>query len=71
VDISDPVLFQSFRYEYPEKSVQLYFFRCGVRAGAATAIGCDDVRWVTPAELSMYEFPPADLPLVRTLQNHG
>jgi 8-oxo-dGTP diphosphatase len=71
IEITDPELFRLIRHDYPEKSVELYFFKCGVRAGEARAIGCDELRWVTPAELSAFEFPPADLPLVRALQNHG
>jgi 8-oxo-dGTP diphosphatase len=71
IEITAPVFLRSLRHDYPEKSVELYFFKCEVKAGEAKAIGCDDLRWVTPAELSAFEFPPADRLLVRSLQNHG
>jgi 8-oxo-dGTP diphosphatase len=70
IEITDPALFRCLRHDYPEKSVELYFFKCGIR-GEAKAIECEDLRWVTAAELSSFEFPPADRPLVRSLQNHG
>ena len=71
IEIADPALFRSFRYDYPEKSVELFFFRCVIKSGEAQPIGCDAIKWVRPDELLSFEFPPADLPLVRALQNEG
>jgi mutator protein MutT len=68
VEITAPIAYRRIQYEYPEKTVELHFFRCSIVEGEARPIGCDDLCWVTPAELGAYDFPPADLPLVKALQ---
>jgi len=68
IEITEPVLFQTVRHDYPEKSVELHFFRCTIKAGTAQVLGCDDLKWVTAKELATFEFPPADRTLVTALQ---
>jgi mutator protein MutT len=68
IEIGQPILFRTLRYDYPEKSVELHFFRCAIERGEAQPIGCADLRWVAPQELPAFEFPPADLSLVKLLQ---
>jgi len=68
IAVTSPVRFRVIRHEYPEKTVELHFFRCTVSRGEASALDCEEVRWVTPGELSDYEFPPADRPLIEALQ---
>lgn len=68
VEITEPVPFQTVRHDYPEKSVELHFFRCTIKAGTAQVLGCDDLKWVTAKELATFEFPPADRTLVKALQ---
>jgi 8-oxo-dGTP diphosphatase len=68
IEITDPVPFQTVRHDYPEKSVELHFFRCTIKAGTAQVLGCDDLKWVTAKELATFEFPPADRTLVKALQ---
>jgi 8-oxo-dGTP diphosphatase len=69
VEITEPVPFQTIRHEYPEKSVELHFFRCAITAGAAQPLECDDLKWVTASELASFTFPPADRTLVKRLQD--
>ena len=71
IAVTSPVRFRVIRHEYPEKTVELHFFRCTVSRGEASALDCEEVRWVTPGELSDYEFPPADRPLLEALQQEG
>ena len=47
--------------------VQLRFYRCTVLTGEPQPLGCEACRWITPAEISAYPFPPADLPLVHQI----
>ena len=68
IDITSPDLFRVIRHNYRDKSVELHFFRCGLRSGQPKPLGCEDVKWVTVKELSLYEFPPADRPLIEALQ---
>ncbi|MBI2883290.1 MAG: (deoxy)nucleoside triphosphate pyrophosphohydrolase [Candidatus Methylomirabilis oxyfera] len=49
------------------RHIWLRFYRCTVLAGEPRPIGCEAFRWVAPAEISAYPFPPADLPLVQQI----
>ena len=68
IEITKPVLFQVIRHDYPERAVELHFFRCSIRDGQPRPLGCADFRWVTPEELPQFPLPPADLPLVEALR---
>ena len=68
IEITEPLPLQTIRHDYPEKSVELHFFRCTIKAGTAQVLGCDDLKWVTAKELATFEFPPADRTLVTALQ---
>ncbi len=67
IEVTQPVFYRVLRHEYPEKSVELHFFRCSVRAGEARALDCEELRWVAPEELSRFEFPAADRSLLEEL----
>ncbi len=69
IDVTPPVHFRVIRHEYPEKTVELHFFRCSVMRGEALALDCEEIRWVMPGELPDYAFPPADHPLIEALQD--
>jgi mutator protein MutT len=68
IRIAAPVRFHTIRHEYPEKTVELHFFRCSILSGQARPIDCAEVRWVSPDELVDYEFPPADRPIIEALR---
>ncbi len=53
-------------YRYPEKTVQLTFFRAVLTSAPRSALG-QEVRWVPRAELATLEFPPADRELLGLL----
>nr|MBI3614393.1 (deoxy)nucleoside triphosphate pyrophosphohydrolase [Nitrospirota bacterium] len=67
IEVTQPVFHRVLRHEYPEKSVELHFFRCSVRSGQARALDCEELRWVAPEELSRFEFPAADRALIEEL----
>jgi len=56
------------RWEYPEKTVVLHFYRCRLERGAIEPREGQAVEWVAPARLNDYEFPPADLALITRLR---
>jgi mutator protein MutT len=68
IEVTRPILFRVIRHAYPDKTVELHFFRCSIAAVEEQALGCDEVRWVTAGELADFEFPPADRPLIKLLQ---
>lgn len=53
-------------HAYPERSVQLFFYRCTLSGTPQPALG-QEMRWVRPEELERLEFPPADAELVQRL----
>ena len=59
---------ETVRWEYPEKTVLLHFYRCTVDRGAIAALEGQALAWVAPDELDDYEFPAADLALIDRLR---
>ncbi len=68
VRVDIPVPYRIVRHEYPEKVVELHFFRCVIESGEAEALDCAELRWVLPEEFSLFEFPPADGVILEALQ---
>ena len=68
VCVDTPVPYRIIRHEYPEKVVELHFFRCVIESGEAEALECAELRWVLPEEFSQFEFPPADGVILEALQ---
>jgi mutator protein MutT len=53
-------------HTYPERTVELHFFRCELLGEPRPQLG-QQMRWVDRAELVALEFPPADAELIRIL----
>ena len=68
VSLSAVAPFRTIRHAYPEKTVELHFFRCSIGAGEAKAVDCVEIRWVDPREFYLYRFPPADEGILWALQ---
>jgi mutator protein MutT len=71
IEITEPVSFQIIRHAYPEKTVELHFFRCSIKDGEPLLLGCEALQWVSLEELTRVALPPADRPLVDVLQGDG
>jgi mutator protein MutT len=56
------------RWAYPNKTVELHFYRCRLERGAIEPREGQAVAWVAPDRLADYEFPPADLALIARLR---
>ena len=53
-------------HAYPEKTVQLFFYRCGL-AGEPKPMMGQEMRWIPKAELKGLPFPEADRELITLL----
>ena len=53
-------------HTYPERSVELHFFRCELLGEPRPQLG-QDMRWVRREDLAALEFPSADAELIRIL----
>ena len=58
---------ETVRWEYPEKTVVIHFYRCRA-AGAITAREGQALAWVEPERLGEYAFPDADAALITRLR---
>jgi len=61
-------LLVSLEHAYPEKTVQLNFYRCAWRRGEPQLLGCADFKWIRAEHLHDYHFPAADQQLLARLQ---
>ncbi|MDW7650207.1 MAG: 8-oxo-dGTP diphosphatase MutT [Bacillota bacterium] len=68
VDVGD--FFERSIYTYETGCIELlaYFVRCC--SGRVGVHAHDEVFWAEPAELDMFDFAPADIPLVSALKKY-
>lgn len=59
----------SVAHEYPERTVELHFFACGLIGEPRPLLG-QEMKWVPRTRLAELEFPPADAELIRMLSRH-
>ena len=55
-------------HAYPDRDVRLYFFAARIVSGEPARLDVADFAWVTADQLSNYQFPEADLPLLNQLR---
>jgi 8-oxo-dGTP diphosphatase len=60
----------SVAHEYPDRTVDLHFYRCSLQ-GEPRAVLDQEVRWVARADLGALRFPPADEELIAALVRAG
>ncbi len=59
-------LMHTVTHAYPEKIVELYFYRCDLLGEAKPMMG-QEMRWVAKTELASLPFPEADRDLISQL----
>ena len=64
VDVGE--LAHTVTHTYPEKTVQLFFYRCDLRGEPKPMMG-QQMRWVDKRELAQLPFPEADRELITLL----
>lgn len=55
------------RFDYPERSVSLAFYRCEISAGEPRPLASSEMRWVKPAGIDPAEMPPANAQILKIL----
>lgn len=68
VEVEVGELFHETRHAYGRRGVHLRFYRCALIGGSPRPLGVADIRWVAPAELGGFAFPPADAELLELLK---
>ena len=54
----------TIRWEYPDRTVVLHFYRCRRASGTIEPQESQAMAWVTPQDLPRHDFPPADRELI-------
>lgn len=67
IQVTSPLWVETHRYAYPEKEVELHFFSCRMTQGTPIPLDCADCRWVKPRDFCLYQFPPADRPVIKNI----
>lgn len=68
VTVSVGALFERVVHAYPEKTVELLFYRCVLEAGTPRPVEVAEVRWAGADDLEPAGFPPADAHLLDRLR---
>ena len=58
----DPIV-----HDYPEALVRLHPFLCEHESGEPELLECQATRWIDPADLPNYRFPPANESLIEQI----
>jgi 8-oxo-dGTP diphosphatase len=60
--------FATIRWDYPDRTVTLHFFRCRLESGTIEPRESQAMEWVAPERLKELDFPPADRELISRLR---
>jgi 8-oxo-dGTP diphosphatase len=59
---------ETVRWEYPERTVVIHFYRCRLESGTIEPLESQVMDWVAPERLRELDFPPADRELIARLR---
>jgi len=65
-DVGDLICTSEYSYT-PEFTIKLLVYRTTIISGSFDLHAHDEIRWVKPADLFAYDFPEADVPIVKKL----
>ena len=60
--------FMDVLHEYPDLTVHLTLFNASINEGVPQKLEHNDIRWITPTEISDYAFCPADEEILARIQ---
>jgi 8-oxo-dGTP diphosphatase len=66
IEVGD--IFKVISHIYEDKQVILLCYKCKILSGTPRPIECEDYKWVTPEQMTGFDFAPADVPVVEALQ---
>ena len=72
VTLSVGTVFMDVVHEYPDLTVHLTLFNATIAEGVPQRLEHNDIKWITPSEISNYEFCPADEEILkRIIETYG
>ncbi len=60
-------VFAEVTHVYPDIEVHLTLFNATISSGTPTKLEHNDVRWITPLQISDYDFCPADVEILQKI----
>ena len=60
-------VFMDVVHEYPDLTVHLTLFNATIAEGEPQKLEHNDIQWITPSEISNYEFCPADVEILKKI----
>lgn len=69
VTLSVGEVFMDMIHEYPDLTVHLTLFNATIAEGEPQKLEHNDIQWITPSEISNYEFCPADEELLKKISD--
>ena len=60
-------VFMDVVHEYPDLTVHLTLFNATIAEGEPQKIEHNDIQWITPIEITKYEFCPADEEILKEI----
>ena len=60
-------MFMDIIHEYPDITVHLTLFNATIAEGEPQKLEHNDIQWITPREISNYEFCPADEEILKEI----
>ncbi|MBQ8508527.1 MAG: (deoxy)nucleoside triphosphate pyrophosphohydrolase [Clostridia bacterium] len=67
VDVAADGVFTQIVHEYPDLTIRLTVYNAHIVSGTPRLLEHADLRWITPAEIPLYPFCPADTPVLEML----
>ncbi len=62
-------VFMDVIHEYPDITIHLTLFNAEIAEGVPQKLEHVDIQWITPAEISKYDFCPADTEILKKLSS--
>jgi 8-oxo-dGTP diphosphatase len=60
-------VFMDVIHEYPDLTVHLTLFNATISAGEPQKLEHNDIKWITPSEISNHDFCPADVEILKKI----
>ena len=60
-------VFMDIVHEYPDLTVHLTLFNATIAEGEPQKLEHNDIKWITPCEITNYEFCPADKEILKEI----
>ncbi len=60
-------VFMTVEHEYPDVTVHLTLFNCGISDGEPQLLEHKDMRWITAEQIPQFDFCPADKEILKRI----